>query len=73
MKSLMDCSAVGDCGTPPNIELGYWRKCGGGVEYKCVDGTEMSGTAEIECQNGMFSPSPPTCSCKYGNIKHEKR
>ena len=60
---------MGNCGTPPNIELGYWKKCDNGVTYRCNEGAEMSGNSEIQCQNGRFTPNLPTCTCEYIAIK----
>ena len=55
---------VGSCGTPPDIERGYWRKCGQDVTYKCNAWSVMNGSSEIRCENGRFTPNPPSCSCK---------
>uniref|UniRef100_F6TPL8 Sushi domain-containing protein n=1 Tax=Ciona intestinalis TaxID=7719 RepID=F6TPL8_CIOIN len=50
--------AVGTCGTPPSISNGWWKKCGGGVSYRCMSGYQLAGPNEVQCMNSAFTAIP---------------
>merc|ERR1712142_95210 len=58
---------IGDCGMPPAVENGFYRKCASEdiVSYYCDHGFQVKEHdrefTDVECVNGNFDRDPPTC------------
>ena len=58
---------LGRCGLPPLVPNAGWRSVKGSerapiiVRYKCINGYSLKGSPSIECIDGMWNSTAPSC------------